>query len=87
MKIRPGDLGVRYQVATIYLAQGRIEDARKELESCVKDASNFTEAHVSLATVYYRLKRKEDGDPGAAIVQKLNEEAQANQPKGEVIRK
>ena len=29
------------------------------------------EAHISLATTYYRLKRKEDGDREKALVQKL----------------
>ena len=42
----------------------------------------FTEAHVTLATVYYRLKRKEDGDRERAIVQKLNAETQAKQQQG-----
>jgi hypothetical protein len=37
-------------------------------------------AHVSLATVYYRLKRKADGDRERATVLKLNAESQANQP-------
>ena len=46
----------------------------------VKAAPSFVEAHVTLATVYYRLKRKEDGDRERAIVQKLNAEAQAKQP-------
>ena len=41
---------------------------------------DFVEAHVTLATVYYRLKRKSDGDRERAIVQKLNEEIQAQQP-------
>jgi hypothetical protein len=50
------------------------------LEAIVKDSPQFTEAHVSLATVYYRLKRKEDGDRERAIVQKLNAEAQAREP-------
>ena len=35
------------------------------LEGIVKDAPQFLEAHVSLATVYYRLQRREDGRPGA----------------------
>lgn len=86
LRLRPGDLGVRYQQATILLAQGKAEPARVELESIVKDAPNFTEAHVSLATVYYRLKRKADGDRERAIVQQLNAEAQLKQPKGDVAR-
>lgn len=40
------------------------------------------EAHVSLATVYYREKRKQDGDRERAIIDKLNAEIQARQPGG-----
>jgi len=43
----------------------------------VKDFPNFTEAHVSLATVYYREKRKEDGDRERAIVDRLTTEKQS----------
>lgn len=86
LRLRPGDLGVRYQQATILLAQNKSEVARAELEAIVKEAPKFTEAHVSLATVYYRLKRKTDGDRERAIVQQLNAEAQQNQPKGDVAR-
>ena len=35
---------------------------------------------MSLATAYYRLKRKADGDRQREIVAKLNAEAQARQP-------
>jgi hypothetical protein len=35
---------------------------------------------VLLASVYYRLNRKEDGDREKAAVQKLNAEQQAKQP-------
>jgi len=55
---------------------------RRELELIVKEAPGFTSAHVTLATVYYRLKRKADGDRERAIVQKLNAEAQAKQQQG-----
>ena len=47
-----------------------------ELEQLVKDFPRFTEAHVSLATVYYRLKRKEDGDRERSVVRRLQEEDQ-----------
>jgi tetratricopeptide (TPR) repeat protein len=86
LRLRPGDLGVRYQQATILLAENKVEAARLTLEAILKEAPNFTEAHVSLATVYYRLKRKADGDRERAIVQRLNAEAQEKQPKGETVR-
>jgi len=79
LEIRPGDLGVRYQIASIELSVGQVEEARGYLESLVAEAPNFTEAHVSLATAYYREKRKADGDRERAIVEKLNAEKQANE--------
>ena len=82
---RPGNLAVRYQVALVKMAQGKQEAARSELEDIVRLAPSFTEAHVSLATVYFRENRREDGNRERAIVQKLNEEQQARQgkPQGE----
>jgi tetratricopeptide (TPR) repeat protein len=79
LEIRPGDLGVRYQIASIELSVGHVEAARSHLESLVEEAPNFTEAHVSLATAYYREKRKADGDRERAIVEKLNGEKQGNE--------
>ena len=79
LEIRPGDVGVRYQMASIELSVGQVEQARAHLESLVAEAPNFTEAHVSLATAYYREKRKADGDRERAIVEKLNAEKQANE--------
>jgi len=78
--VRPGDIGVRYQMAATDLALGDVEPARKELEAMLQEAPNFTEAHVTLATVYYREKRKADGDRERALVSKLNAEKQAAEP-------
>jgi hypothetical protein len=47
------------------------------LEAIVKEAPSFLEAHVALATAYYRLQRKVDGDRERAIVEKLNQEKDA----------
>lgn len=80
LAVRPGALDVRYQIGALLLATGKVAEAQRVLEEVVKEAPNFVEAHVSLATAYYRLKRKEDGDRHRAIVQKLNDEAQARQP-------
>jgi tetratricopeptide (TPR) repeat protein len=80
LQVRPGDLGVRYQLASIAFGRGDVEQARGQLEGIVKEAPNFTEAHVTLATVYYRLKLKAEADRERGIVQKLNAESQEKQP-------
>ncbi len=83
MTLRPADPGARYQLATLLLAtndQAQTLEATRLLETLVAESPAFVEAHVSLATAYYRLKRKEDGDRQRAIVAKLNAEAQARQP-------
>jgi predicted Zn-dependent protease len=78
--LRPGDLNVQYYTGSIYVALGRFQDARQMLENVVKEAPDFVEAHVSLATAYYRLKRKEDGDREKATILRLNAERQAAAP-------
>ena len=83
MLLRPGDPGARYQLATILLGSNEPKEtveAARLLETLVSESPTFVEAHVSLATAYYRLKRKADGDREREIVAKLNAEAQARQP-------
>jgi tetratricopeptide (TPR) repeat protein len=80
LKTRPGNPAVRYQLAVTALDQGKADDARRELESLVKESPQFTEAHVSLSIAYYRLKRPADGNREREIVQKLTAEAQAKEP-------
>lgn len=78
--VRPDDLAVHHAKASVYLGMGEPERALGLLEQVVKEAPDFVDAHVLLATTYYRLKRKEDGDRERAIVLKLNAERQARQP-------
>ena len=80
LRVRPGDPGVRYQMATLDVIAGNLDQACARLEQLIQETPHFVEAHVSLATVYYRLKRKEDGDRERATVLKLNAESQATQP-------
>ncbi len=84
--IRPGDIGVRYQIAATQLTMGQVDMAREGLETMLKEAPNFTEAHVTLATVYYREKRKADGDRERAIVLKLNAQKQAAEPGAQTLK-
>lgn len=78
--VRPDDTAIQYQIALVRIAEGKIPEAQSSLESIVKASPSFVEAHVSLATVYYREKRKQDGDRERLIVQQLNAERQAQQP-------
>jgi tetratricopeptide (TPR) repeat protein len=80
LRARPGDPGVRYQLATLDLTAGLLDKACAQLEGLIKESPQFVEAHVSLATVYYRLKRKADGDRERELVLKLNAANQAVQP-------
>jgi len=78
-RMRPHSPALQYQVANLELSVGNLEAATKILENVVKQTPQFLEAHITLATAYYRQKRKEDGDRHRAIVDKLNAEMQAKQ--------
>lgn len=80
LSVRPQDPGAQYQMATLLVATGDNQSALTMLERIVADNPGFTEAHVSLATVYYRLKRREDGDRHKAIAETLTADAQSRQP-------
>lgn len=77
--VRPGNPMPHYYLGCTYLAAGKTDESERELTQVVKDAPDFVEAHVALATLYYRVKRKEDGDRERAIIQKLNAEKQAKE--------
>jgi tetratricopeptide (TPR) repeat protein len=79
LEVRPGDFGVRFQIASAEMALGQTEKAQTDLESIVRQAPNFTEAHVTLATLYYRQKRKADGDRERAIAERLRTAEQATE--------
>ncbi len=80
LDVRPGDFGARFQIASVEVALGQTEKAQADLESLVKESPNFTEAHVTLATVYYREKRKADGDRERATAERLRAAEQAAEP-------
>ena len=76
LQVRPKDPGALFQRASIHLAQGSTEQAMGELEELLRDFPKFSEAHAALATAYYRLKRREDGDRETAAARRVREEEQ-----------
>lgn len=78
-QIRSQALEVKYQIASLELGTGNVGEATRLLEEVTKAAPKFVEGHITLATAYYRQKRKADGDREKSIVDQLNSEAQAKE--------
>ncbi len=71
--LRPAAVKVPFQIGLVQLAAGRNDEARQVFEKVVSRAPDFVEGHRSLATAYYRLKRKADGDRHQELARKLEE--------------
>ncbi len=84
LRLRPRDSYARYHMGALQATLGKPNEARALLEAVVKEHPDFTEARLLLASVYYRLNRKADGDRERAMVQKLNSEEQAKQPGAQI---
>lgn len=78
-KMRPHSLALKYQMANLRLSTGSLPEAIGMLEQVTREAPSFIEGHITLATAYYRAKRKADGDRERAVVDKLNAEQQARE--------
>jgi tetratricopeptide (TPR) repeat protein len=82
LDLRPQDVTAQFGLGAAQLSLGDLDDSRRLLEKVVAEAPDYTEAHVMLATCYYRLKRTEDGDRERAIAERLRQKEQERQPRG-----
>ena len=81
IQLRPHDPAARFGLGGALLSLGDLEESRQLLEGVVAELPEYTEAHVMLATCYYRLKRREDGDRHRAVAERLRQKEQERQPK------
>jgi len=79
-RLRPGHPGLLHMLGSLYLAEGRLDEARTALESVVQQAPEFKQGHVLLATLYYRLGDRELGNKHREIARELVDEEQALEP-------
>jgi tetratricopeptide (TPR) repeat protein len=84
VQLRPREQYAHYHLAAVYTAAGKPGEALPLLEGVLKEHTDFVEARVLLASVYYRLNRKEDGDRQKVLIQKSTDEQQAKQPGAQV---
>lgn len=80
LKLKPEDTMARYELAMLESASGQYQDAAMRLERLVKDAPDWLEPHVELASLYYKLHRPQDGAKERAIVERITAEQQARGP-------
>jgi tetratricopeptide (TPR) repeat protein len=79
-RLRSGDPAALYALGALHLAAGRLAEAQEALERVTERVPGYRQAHVLLATAYYRQKKKDDGDRHRAIAAKLETEQQAREP-------
>jgi tetratricopeptide (TPR) repeat protein len=79
LQLRPNWPFARLQAAKLNELRGRLPEAVRILEDLEKTDPEWLEPHVSLAAIYYRLKRPSDGDRERKLVQQI----EAEQPKKE----
>jgi hypothetical protein len=71
---------VLYGLGGLHLAAGRVDEAEVALEAVTAAVPDYMQAHVLLATVYYRQKKKDLGDEQKAIADRIRSERQATEP-------
>ena len=79
-RLRAQDPRVLYGLGSLHLAAGQVEEAEKALAAVTVASPDYLQAHVLLAMVYYRQKKKDLGDRERAIAERLRQERQAREP-------
>jgi tetratricopeptide (TPR) repeat protein len=78
-RLRAQDPRVLYGLGSLHLAAGQVEEAEKALAAVTVASPDYVQAHVLLAMVYYRQKKKDLGDRERAIAERLRQERQAGE--------
>ena len=88
IELRPDDVRVRYQYALLCSDQGDDKKAATMLQALIKDAPEYTEAHRSLSTIYFRLGRPIEGREQRKIAEAMDASIQAQElERGKTLKK
>jgi len=85
LQLDPTSRVARYELARVERAQGQEEAAAKDLEEVVRAEPDWLPPHIELASLYYRLKRPEDGAREKQIVDRLTEVERQLRTKSHII--
>ena len=81
----PNSSGAFYELAKIEQAEGNTAKAVADFEKAVQQNPQWIQPHLHLSTLYYRLKRPEDGAREKQIVDQLREQEQTRREPNHVI--
>lgn len=88
LQLRPKEIRSRYQFALLRSAEGADRNAATLLESLIKDAPDYAEAHRSLSTLYFRLGRPVQGREQRKVAEAMDSAVQAqDQERGRSLKK
>jgi Tfp pilus assembly protein PilF len=88
VQLRPKEIRVRYQFALLCSDEGDDKRAAELLKSLISDAPEYTEAHRSLSTIYFRLGRVAEGRQERKIAEEMDAAIQAReQERGRKLQK
>jgi tetratricopeptide (TPR) repeat protein len=88
LQLQPKEIRARYQFALVCSAQDDDKKAAELLEMLIKDAPEYTEAHRSLSTIYFRLGRPNEGREQRKIAEAMDAAMQAqDQERGRNLNK
>ena len=88
LELRPDEIRARFQFARLCSDQGDDTRSVTLLEALIKDHPEYTEAHRSLATIYFRLGRPDDGRRERKVAEQMDAAIQKrDQEKGRSLQK
>jgi tetratricopeptide (TPR) repeat protein len=74
--INPGDWRIQLELGLCYQSKGQYADAAALIEQAAQSEPDLTAAHVALATIYFRLGRKADGEREKKTIAELERKQQ-----------
>ena len=88
LQLQPKEIRARYQFALLCSAEGDDKRAAALLECLIKDAPEYTEAHRTLSTIYFRIGRVVEGRQQRKIAETMDAAIDAReQERGRSLKK
>lgn len=76
LRLSPKEIRARYQYAVLCASDGDDKRAAELLEALIHDMPDYTEAHRSLSSIYFRLGRQAEGRQEREVAEKLDQALQ-----------